>query len=228
MTITDLSSVAEFEEYVKSKELSVVHFCAAWAAQCTQINEVLKEMTKSSDYKGAKFAKITAEDVPEVSLKYGVSAVPTVLLIRNGAIADRVDGANPAALADKIKEQLASGNSISVDIRKPEISLEERLKKLINKAPCMLFMKGDPANPRCGFSRTIVSLLDGYKADYQSFDILQDNTVREGLKKFSNWPTYPQLYVNGELLGGLDIIKEMSESGELESMLPKKISPEER
>lgn len=208
--------------------MSVVHFCAEWAAQCAQMNDVLLEMTKSSDYKGAKFAKVVAEDVPEISLKYGVSAVPTVLLMRNGAVDDRVDGANPAALADKVKERLTSGNSVNDEICKPETSLEDRLKKLINKAPCMLFMKGDPATPRCGFSRTIVSILDGYKADYQSFDILQDNTVREGLKKFSNWPTYPQLYVNGELLGGLDIVKEMSESGELVDMLPKKNGPVER
>lgn len=72
------------------------------------------------------------------------------------------------------------------------------------------------------FYRSIVGILDSYNADYQTFDILTDNDVREGLKKFSNWPTYPQLYVKGELIGGLDIVKEMVENGELEIMLPKK------
>ncbi|XP_043269042.1 glutaredoxin 3 isoform X3 [Venturia canescens] len=205
-----------------SKDLSVVHFYAEWAAQCGQINDVLEEVAKSNEYKTANCAKIIAEDVPAISLKHGVSAVPTILLLRNGAVVDRVDGANPEALVEKIKEQLADERSTSADSLKPQMSLEERLKKLINQAPCVLFMKGDPANPRCGFSRTIVSLLDGYNTDYKTFDILQDNAVREGLKKFSNWPTYPQLYLNGELLGGLDIIKEMSESGELDGMLPKK------
>lgn len=206
----------------------MVHFYAPWAGQCTQMNDVLEEMGKSVDYKGANFAKIVAEDVPEVSLKFGISAVPTVLLLRNSAVTDRVDGANPAELSTKVKQQMSSKDPVPIGIPKPQEDIGDRLKKLINQAPCMLFMKGNPANPRCGFSRTIISILDAYKADYQTFDILQDNDVREGLKKFSNWPTYPQLYLNGELLGGLDIVKEMGEAGELAEMLPKKISLEER
>jgi Grx4 family monothiol glutaredoxin len=210
----------------RSKELSVVHFYAPWAAQCSQVNEVLEEMGKLEEYKNVNFAKIEAENVPEVSLKSKVTVVPTILLLRDSSVVDRVDGVNAAALTEKIKRQLDNKDTLISNIAKSKESLEDRLKKLINQAPCMLFMKGNPANPRCGFSRTIVSILDGYKADYKSFDILQDNDVREGLKKFSNWPTYPQLYVNGELIGGLDIIKEMSESDELENMLPKKDSVE--
>lgn len=180
-------------------------------------------MSKLAEYQGVRFAKIEAEKIPDVSLKAGISAVPTIVLTRNDTIVDRIDGANPAAIAEKIKRQLLTNkDSISFDTCKPKEKLEERLKKLINQAPCMLFMKGSPTTPRCGFSRTIVSILDSCKTDYQTFDILQDNDVREGLKKFSDWPTYPQLYVNGELIGGLDIVKEMNESGELESMLPKK------
>ena len=78
----------------------------------------------------------------------------------------------------------------------------------------MLFMKGNPAAPRCGFSNKTVALLNGQGVKFESFDILSDNMVREGLKKYSNWPTYPQLYVKGELIGGLDIMKEMVESGD--------------
>ncbi|GLH12520.1 Glutaredoxin-3 [Gryllus bimaculatus] len=86
----------------------------------------------------------------------------------------------------------------------------------------MLFMKGNAKEPRCGFSRTIVELLKNYNVDYQTFDILSDEEVRQSLKQFSNWPTYPQLYVNGELIGGLDIVKEMHENGELKNLLPEK------
>ena len=75
----------------------------------------------------------------------------------------------------------------------------------------MLFMKGNPSAPECGFSRTIVGLLPGEDIEFDSFDILTDNAVREGLKEFSEWPTYPQLYVEGTLVGGLDIVKEMVE-----------------
>lgn len=190
------------------------------------MNDVLKEMTSLEQFKDVKFAKVEAENLPEVSVKSGVAVVPTILLLKDSNIIDRVDGANAPALTEKIKQHLKNKDPLLLDVLKTKESLEERLKKLINQAPCMLFMKGNPANPRCGFSRTIVSILDNYKTDYKSFDILQDNEVREGLKKFSNWPTYPQLYLNGELIGGLDIVKEMDESGELESMLPKKNSAE--
>ena len=201
------------------------------------MNGVLEEMTKSNDYKGAKFVNLPAEDLSEISQKYNISAVPTVLLMRNGKVVDRVDGAYPGQVGEKVKEILRSGGSLpsepihyhpSViseddDIHMPESSLEDRLKKLINKAPCMLFMKGDPSNPRCGFSRTIIALLDEHNIDYRTFDILHDNAVREGLKVYSKWPTYPQLYFKGELLGGLDIVKEMIENNELD-MLPKKVN----
>ncbi|KYN45333.1 Glutaredoxin-3, partial [Trachymyrmex septentrionalis] len=203
---------------------SVLHFYAPWAEQCSQVNDVLEEMSKLEQYKEVKFAKIEAENVPEVSLKSGIAAVPTVLLLRNSNVISRVDGVNISVLTEKIKHYLNNKDALLLNTTKAKESLDDRLKKLVNQASCMLFMKGNPANPRCGFSRTIVSILDSYKTDYKSFDILQDNDVREGLKKFSNWPTYPQLYLNGDLIGGLDIVKEMNESGELESMLPKKES----
>ncbi|CAH1981158.1 unnamed protein product [Acanthoscelides obtectus] len=83
----------------------------------------------------------------------------------------------------------------------------------------MLFMKGDRNTPRCGFSKQIIEILNQLNAQYDTFDILSDEEVRQGLKKYSDWPTYPQLYINGELVGGLDIVKEMTASGELQSML---------
>jgi len=84
----------------------------------------------------------------------------------------------------------------------------------------MVFMKGSPDAPRCGFSRQIVELLKGENVKFDSFDILGDEEVRQGLKTFSNWPTYPQLYAEGKLIGGLDIVKELKEEGELLDSLP--------
>lgn len=179
-------------------------------------------MIKLEQYKDVKFAKIEAENVPTVSLKHKVPVVPTILLFRDSSSIDRVDGINAAALTEKVKRHLNNKDSPLIDIAKQKEALETRLKKLINQAPCMLFMKGSPANPQCGFSKKIIAILDEYKADYQSFNIFEDNEVREGLKKFSDWPTYPQLYLNGTLIGGLDIVQEMKEMGDLESMLPKK------
>lgn len=76
-------------------------------------------------------------------------------------------------------------------------SLNERLSSLINQAPVMLFMKGSPEQPKCGFSRTIVNILKDENIAFNSFDIFTDEDVRQGLKSYSNWPTYPQLYVKG-------------------------------
>ena len=96
---------------------------------------------------------------------------------------------------------------------------EAQLVKLINRAPVVLFMKGSPQEPRCGFSRQIVQLLEEEGVVFDSFDILGDSAVREGLKKLSNWPTYPQLYAGGKLVGGLDVVKELRDEGELKDAL---------
>lgn len=101
----------------------------------------------------------------------------------------------------------------------PTETLQNRLEKLVNRHKVMLFMKGLPSGPQCGFSRQIVEILDGANIAYDAFNILEDEEVRQGLKEFSDWPTYPQLYVNGELVGGLDIVMELHESNELEDML---------
>ena len=103
---------------------------------------------------------------------------------------------------------------------KTQETLDDRLAKLVNRHPVMLFMKGLPSNPQCGFSRQIVEILDGLgDVSYDAFNVFEDEEVRQGLKTFSDWPTYPQLYHKGELLGGLDIVRELNESGELVEML---------
>lgn len=79
----------------------------------------------------------------------------------------------------------------------------------------MLFMKGTPAEPKCGFSRQSVELLNSIQIPFSTFNILSDEIVRQGLKEYSQWPTFPQLYAGGELVGGLDIMKEMHVTGEL-------------
>lgn len=96
---------------------------------------------------------------------------------------------------------------------------ETRLRNLVSSAPVILFMKGTPAEAKCGFSRKTVALLQANDIPFASFDILTDDAVRAGLKELFDWPTYPQLYVNGSLVGGLDILNEMAEEGELKSEL---------
>ena len=86
-------------------------------------------------------------------------------------------------------------------------------------------MKGNPTFPQCGFSSTVVQILKHIGVNFESYDVLQDENLREGIKSFSNWPTIPQLYVNNEFVGGCDIIREMFESGELKEYFTKNNIP---
>ena len=95
------------------------------------------------------------------------------------------------------------------------------IKKNNNENPVVLYMKGNPTFPQCGFSSTVVQILKHIGVDFQSYDVLQDENLREGIKSYSNWPTIPQLYVKGEFVGGCDIIREMFESGELKQYFSK-------
>ncbi len=94
-----------------------------------------------------------------------------------------------------------------------------RIQQQIEAAPVVLFMKGDRRSPQCGFSATVVSILDDLLDSYETCNVLADPELRQGIKDFSDWPTIPQLYVRGEFVGGCDIVKEMFENGELEQAL---------
>ncbi len=93
------------------------------------------------------------------------------------------------------------------------------IAKTVADHPVVLFMKGVPDQPRCGFSAVVVQVLDHLGVDFVGVDVLQDASLREGVKAFSDWPTIPQLYVKGEFVGGSDIVREMFQSGELKPML---------
>jgi monothiol glutaredoxin len=95
----------------------------------------------------------------------------------------------------------------------------ERIAGLVNSAPVLLFMKGSPLFPQCGFSSRAVAILNHIGVEFDSVDVLQDQEIRQGIKAYSDWPTIPQLYVRGEFLGGSDIMMEMYESGELADLM---------
>jgi monothiol glutaredoxin len=96
---------------------------------------------------------------------------------------------------------------------------QARIAELVNGSDVLLFMKGSPLFPQCGFSSRAVAILQHLGAEFDSVDVLQDQEVRQGIKAFSDWPTIPQLYVKGEFVGGSDIMMEMYESGELAQLL---------
>jgi monothiol glutaredoxin len=96
---------------------------------------------------------------------------------------------------------------------------QARIAELVQRSDVLLFMKGSPLFPQCGFSSRAVAILQHLGVEFDSVDVLQDQEVRQGIKAFSDWPTIPQLYVKGEFVGGSDIMMEMYESGELSQLL---------
>jgi monothiol glutaredoxin len=106
-----------------------------------------------------------------------------------------------------------------------DITVQDRIQQEISGAPVVLFMKGSPVFPQCGFSAAVVQILSQLGVKFKGVDVLSDPQVRQGIKEFSSWPTIPQLYVKGEFVGGCDIIREMYETGELQQVFEDKGVP---
>ena len=100
--------------------------------------------------------------------------------------------------------------------------IDQKINTMIENHDVVLFMKGTPNFPQCGFSANVVSILDYFGIEYKSYNVLEDNELREGIKSFSDWPTIPQIYIKKEFIGGFDILKDMLENGEIETLLNEK------
>ncbi|KAH9902394.1 glutaredoxin [Cubamyces lactineus] len=210
--------------------VSLINFWAPWAEPCKQMNEVVVELAKK--YPQVLVLQVEAETQSDISESFEVEAVPTFVILRGHTLLGRISGADAPALTEAIATHVRGPSSISpqshtdrapaapssTSQESPE-ELNERLRKLMNQSKVVLFMKGSPDQPRCGFSRRIVDLLRSQGVEFSSFDILSDESVRQGLKVLNNWPTFPQLIINGEFVGGLDVVKEMVDNGELKEML---------
>ncbi len=116
-------------------------------------------------------------------------------------------------------KQMIENGDFELKLKQQKTNEEEKdtkkyLENLINQAPLMLFIKGTPETPKCGFTRQLIELLNQANiTGYKTFDILEDENVRQKLKEYSSWQTYPQIYVNGQFIGGLDVLKQMNEEG---------------
>jgi monothiol glutaredoxin len=100
-----------------------------------------------------------------------------------------------------------------------QMDAQAQIKETVTSNPVVLYMKGNPKFPQCGFSNMATQILDACNTKYISVDVLADQAVREGIKVYANWPTIPQLYINGEFVGGSDIMRAMYENGELQNLL---------
>jgi monothiol glutaredoxin len=106
-----------------------------------------------------------------------------------------------------------------------ETTVQDRIQQEVSETPVVLFMKGSPVFPQCGFSAAVVQILSQLGVKFKGIDVLSDPEIRQGIKEFSNWPTIPQLYVKGEFIGGCDIVREMYETGELKEVFEQKGVP---
>ncbi|KAK4143292.1 thioredoxin-like protein [Dichotomopilus funicola] len=234
-TISEITTVADWEKHISSlppSTLLIVSFHAPWAAPCAQMATVLS--TLASEYPvteplSTSWVSINAEDLSDISETYNVTAVPFLVLIRNGEVLETVSGSSAVKVRAAIESHANTGSTTVLasngagatsgvaeggeattveDPEKKKEDLFKRLGELVKAAPVMLFMKGTPSEPKCGFSRQLVGILRDNAVKYGFFNILADDEVRQGLKEFADWPTFPQLWVDGELVGGLDIVKE--------------------
>ncbi|KAK1837330.1 thioredoxin-like protein [Podospora conica] len=237
-TIKDITTPEQWEQHLSSlppSTLLIVSFHAPWAAPCAQMATVLSTLASEypvTDPLSTSWVSVDAEELSDVSETYNVTAVPFLVLVRGGQVLETVSGSSAVKVRNAIEshakqsakegstaEATTNGASASVETNNaadstpedPEKKKEElfkRLGDLVKAAPVMLFMKGTPSEPKCGFSRQLVALLRENAVKYGFFNILADDDVRQGLKEFADWPTYPQLWMDGELVGGLDIVKE--------------------
>lgn len=225
MGVIEVASETQFTELTKSdpSKLIALYFHAPWAEPCKTMNSVFKTLADSKALDPSiLFLSINADELSDVSELFEVSAVPYFIFIRNSTILKEMSGADPKEFINTMNQFSGSTTPapapttlapapVQPSEQESEEALQERLQKLTNAAPIMLFMKGSPSLPQCGFSRQLVAILREHEVRFGFFDILKDDSVRQGLKKFSDWPTFPQLYIKGEFQGGLDIIKESIE-----------------
>lgn len=235
MAIIQIESSDQFTHLTttETNKLITIYFYATWASNCNETSEAFTNAANSTN--DGLFLSIDADEQGDIAELFEIQSVPAFIFIRNGnilkeisssdgkdfetAFKQLISGASPHSTASPfaktesnsdIPDQSGAGIGEEEE-EETEEQLNERLTQLTAAAPVMLFMKGTPSEPKCGFSRQMVGILREHQVRFGFFDILKDDAVRQGLKKFSDWPTFPQLYFNGELVGGLDIIKESLE-----------------
>lgn len=201
----------------------------------TTVLQTLASSYPITDPLTTSWVSMNAEDVMDVSDHFGVTAVPYLVLTRASQVLETVSGSDASKVRAAIEKHASSSASssngssappvknlssyaptakdpatapefTSEEVKESKEDLNKRLENLVKAAPVMLFMKGTPSSPQCGFSRQLVALLREKSVKYGFFNILADDEVRQGLKEFADWPTFPQLWVDGELVGGLDIV----------------------
>jgi Grx4 family monothiol glutaredoxin len=202
------SFLANIDPSLFNHMTQVTLFTATWNKESSAAKELLIRLNVPF-----QVVDVEEESGKAVAKKYSVSRIPSILFINNTTESEersRLTGYDPQEFS----------KAFSPGTLKCPSSLEDRMKTLINSSKLMIFIKGTPEAPKCGFTVQLITLLKQNNVnDYGSFDILSDEQIRQSLKEFSKWPTYPQIYFKGELIGGLDIVKEMFADGSFTELI---------
>jgi len=214
------------------QKVSCLNFWAPWAEPCATFNKEVE--AEAAKFPNVLFLNIEAEQLADISESFDIEAVPSFLLLRGHTLLARHSGPDSALLHSLLTQHSGSSTAAATQPlatssaspaappaasrARTEEEIAARCKEIMNRHKVVLFMKGNPSAPKCGFSRQTVGLLREKGIEFAWFDILSDEEVRQGLKKVNDWPTFPQIILNGELVGGLDIFKEMVESGEWDEL----------
>jgi Grx4 family monothiol glutaredoxin len=222
--VPQLATQKDFDEFIKSNEkLLLVHVELEQIPVCKTVNEALLAISRDGEFnQRLAICRLNADHFTDFLTLQNVTAVPTVLIYFRARLIDRVNGFNQSDLLKKIKLHITKIDLTPRKIEHTDINMENQIRHLLQSSPVLLFMKGTPTDPQCGFSRQACHILDEHKIKYDYFDVLSDSNIREQLKKYSNWNTYPQLYLDGEFIGGLDIMKQMIENGEFQLKFQRK------
>lgn len=212
----------------------LILFKASWAASsCASARQILDTaLPRHSESLGLiEVDEEDGQEGEEIFDGMGIEAVPCVVKMAEGREIGRVVGADSKALlsllsvrGDAVGAGAGAGESVSLSggVRVSAGSVEE-IKALVSRRPLMLFIKGTPSEPRCGFTGQLIRLLSAHGLHpvdhYGTFNVLESEPVRQGLKEWSQWPTYPQVYWRGELVGGLDILREMFAGGQMDDIV---------
>lgn len=212
--MTAVSSVEQFKANVSSSASRgvVVSYWGAWCPPSLEVNDYLKQIAGSFDI---GFVTVDVDAAADVCEQNGVETVPYIAIYRRKAdgsqeFAADVTGAKLPIIERDLKSLFGSN-------RQDYQSVDDYIKHLLNKDKVVIFITGTPSHPVCGFTKKLVALLAEKKVKYTYVDIMSDNELCDRLKSYSNWPTYPQIYVDGSLVGGLDIVLELVKEGEFDS-----------
>ncbi|TDL25551.1 glutaredoxin [Rickenella mellea] len=228
----EVSSPSHFQTLLSEdlQRVSLINFWAPWAEPCKHMNEVVLELSKK--YPTILVLQVEAETQGDIAESFEILSVPTFILLRGHTLLSRIEGADAARLTEDIAKHTRSPTHAQSKtdrlpaapptlLKESQEELNKRLNALMHQSNVVLFMKGSPDTPQCGFSRRTVGILRDQGVEFTHFDILTDEDVRAGLKVLNQWPTFPQLIVNGEFVGGLDIIQEMVNTGEFAEIVGK-------